>query len=79
MVTVSELTIAMLFYKETLYQRSMNGTKNNRVFPESYKVGNKSLRSEEQNKTSGIHGGYRLVSTYNLPDSKPFGGGGISE
>ena len=30
---------------------------------------------------SGIHGGYRLVSTYDLPDSKPEGvlGGGISE
>ena len=26
-------------------------------------------------KTSGIHGGYRLVSTYNLLDSKPWGGG----
>ena len=26
--------------------------------------------------TSGIHGGYRLVSTYDLPDSKPFLGGG---
>ena len=24
--------------------------------------------------TSGIHGGYRLVSTYDLPDSKPFRG-----
>ena len=31
-----------------------------------------------QNRTSGIHGGYRLVSTYDLPDSKPLGGG-ISE
>ena len=38
--------------------------------------------------TSGIHGGYRLVSTYDLPDSKPGGvtisripsrGGGIPE
>ena len=26
-------------------------------------------------KTSGIHGGYRLVSTYDLPDSKLTGGG----
>ena len=26
------------------------------------------------NKTSGIHGGYRLVSTYDLPDCKPIGG-----
>ena len=25
-------------------------------------------------RTSGIHGGYRLVSTYDLPDSKPLGG-----
>ena len=25
-------------------------------------------------QTSGIHGGYRLVSTYDLPDSKPGGG-----
>ena len=28
--------------------------------------------------TSGIHGGYRLVSTYDLPDCKPMGGGGYS-
>ena len=27
--------------------------------------------------TSGIHGGYRLVSTYDLPDSKPTEGGGV--
>ena len=26
-------------------------------------------------QTSGIHGGNRLVSTYDLPDSKPFKGG----
>ena len=28
--------------------------------------------------TGGIHGAYRLVSTYDLPDSKPTGGGGYS-
>ena len=28
-------------------------------------------------EASGIHGGYRLVSTYNLPDCKPTGGGGV--
>ena len=26
-------------------------------------------------QTSGIHGGYRLVSTYDLPDCQPMGGG----
>ena len=29
-------------------------------------------------KTSGIHGGYRLVSTYDLPDCKTTTGGGYS-
>ena len=29
-------------------------------------------------ETSGIHGGYRLVSTYDLPDSKPTEVGGYS-
>ena len=32
---------------------------------------------QRQYVTSGIHGGYRLVSTYDLPDCKPMGGWGV--
>ena len=36
-------------------------------------------QSAKHLKTSGIPGGYRLVSTYDLPDWKHSGGGGIPE
>ena len=35
------------------------------------------LREVPNSITRGIHGGYRLVSTYDLLDSKPSGGGGV--
>ena len=34
------------------------------------------LTSNTLSQRDGIHGGYRLVSTYDLPDSGPMGGGG---
>ena len=36
------------------------------------------LPIHQLHKTSGIHGGYRLVSTYDLPDSKPGGYSGVN-
>ena len=36
------------------------------------------LASDRHEQTSGIHEGYRLVSIYDLPDSKPFGYFGVN-